>query len=83
MTIRGDPTEVQKQPVEPKRKSRALQDEVTRRRRLNRGCCPSHGCALAAMDYNPETEEYLVECPRGGCTFKDWVLKGSATERAL
>ena len=64
-------------------KSRARQDELTRRRRLNNGTCPTHGVGLAQVTHNDETGEELVECPRRDCEFRYWVPRGSATERAL
>lgn len=51
------------------------QDDITRRRRLNNGRCPTHGTALAQIgihDHGP-----VVACPREDCSFQmNWVEKG-------
>lgn len=49
------------------------QDELTRRRRIKMGCCPTHGIAVVqtgvAFD-NGQPTAAEVECPRKDCDFK-------------
>ena len=56
------------------------QDEATRRRRLNRGCCPTHGIGLAQIGVayrggKPTGVE--VGCPRKDCDFTSDAFPGS------
>lgn len=63
------------------------QDELTRRRRLNRGCCPTHGTPLVqcGLAYN-ESNEVIglkVKCPRKDCSFVKDVKDGSKLMKVL
>lgn len=49
------------------------QDDLTRRRRLNDGLCPTHGVALTqtGVHHDPDGTPAapIVGCPRGDCDF--------------
>ena len=56
--------------------SKAKQDEVTRRRRLNAGRCPTHGTPLhqiGVMHENGGPVGDRVGCPRQDCDFEQDV----------
>ena len=65
----------------------ADQSELTRRRRLMRGACPTHGIALVqcgvALDEYGEPCGPRVECPRRDCDFEVNAPRGSKLYRAL
>ena len=75
----------------PGRFSRPLamrkQDELSRRRRLNRGACPTHGIRLAVEAYlfSEQDEPYAakVGCPRRDCSFARVVDFGSKIAEVL
>jgi hypothetical protein len=51
----------------------ANQDDLSRRRRLNNGCCPTHGIPLVSdrlvwRNGHPVAEE--INCPRRDCDFR-------------
>jgi hypothetical protein len=56
--------------------SRRRQDELSRRRRLNRGLCPTHGVVLLpdsiAYDKNGVPYGETVRCSRQDC---DWWIE--------
>lgn len=65
------------------------QDDLSRRRRLNEGRCPTHGTGLIQTgiwhDTVKGTEEAgpVVECPRNDCEFRLKVKSGTKTYHAL
>lgn len=49
------------------------QDDLSRQRRLNNGCCPVHGCKLVPGEQLSGTslsERWVFECPRQDCGFE-------------
>lgn len=54
------------------RPSKARQDEVTRRRRLREGRCPTHGLSMGQVGVWEENGEAgpVVACPRRDCEFQ-------------
>jgi hypothetical protein len=66
------------------------QDDITRRRRLNEGRCPTHGTALVQLgvwcddgtNIEPNTGP-IVGCPRKDCKFKLKVRAGTKLYKAL
>lgn len=72
------------EPNKSKRPSRAKQDEVTRRKRLNDGRCPTHGTILVTTGlHDEEAGEFQAECARGNCDFKTWVKLKSKIAKAM
>lgn len=69
------------------KKTRARQDDMARRRRMLRGCCPTHGIGLVqtGVDVDDKTEETLpvVECPRQDCDFKAVPKPGTTLWKGL
>lgn len=59
------------------------QDEVTRRRRLNAGLCPTHGLDLSQVGVNATQTAPIVGCPRQDCGFEIEVVEGTALAKAL
>ena len=63
------------------------QDDLTRQRRLNRGCCPTHGTLLTqcGLAYNEQYEVIgiKVECPRSDCDFVKDVKRGTKLMKVL
>lgn len=56
------------------------QDDLTRRRRLNDGRCPTHGTALTQIGIWTENNGKagpVVGCPRKDCNFKVDVKPGT------
>jgi hypothetical protein len=66
---------------------RPAQDDVTRRRRLDAGRCPTHGLALTQVGI--ELDDFgdpcgdRVECPRRGCSFVTTARRGTKLYKAL
>ena len=63
------------------------QDDLTQRRRLMKGQCPTHGtlltqCGLAYNEHN-EVIGVKVECPRKDCKFVKDVERGTRLMEAL
>ena len=55
------------------------QDDLTRRRRLNDGTCPTHGVHLLVRDHweREGSRFIMVECPRCDCKFRQTVGQGT------
>lgn len=63
------------------------QDDLARQRRLNKGCCPTHGimltqCGLAYNEHH-EVIGVRVECPRKDCDFVKDVRRGTKLMKVL
>ncbi len=68
------------------KRPRRKQDDLTRQRRLNDGCCPTHGIPLIQIGVDWEQGKPvgdLVACPRGDCTFRTVPRKGTKLYDAL
>lgn len=52
--------------------TRARQDDVTRRRRILRGACPTHGIALT-QGRPPDGVGLWLECPRRDCKYEQQI----------
>jgi hypothetical protein len=67
--------------------SKRKQDDLTRQRRLNEGCCPTHGIALVQVGIDVDSRGNptgaLVACPRGDCTFQTVPRKGTKLYEAV
>ena len=61
---------------------RSGQDDLTQRRRLNDGRCPTHGCALCQV-MSVGSGALRVGCPRRDCGFQTDVIDGSKLDVAL
>ena len=61
------------------------QDELTRRRRLARGNCPTHGVGLVQIGVVPVdgVPRPQVACPRSDCSFSTVPEPGTALWKAL
>lgn len=63
------------------------QDDLTRRRRLNRGACPTHGVGLmqtgVATNMLGVPVGDIVSCPRKGCDFWTEVFPDTKLWKAL
>ena len=78
-------------------KSRGKQDDLSRQRRLNQACCPTHGIPIVQVvpgdldngRWKPEHIEAFhnriitAACPRKDCDFITIVHRGSKLERAI
>ncbi len=67
--------------------SKRKQDDLTRQRRLNDGCCPTHGIPLVCgevlhNDFGVAIG-MLFDCPRGDCPFQYDPPRNSKTWKAL
>lgn len=65
----------------------ADQSELTRRRRLMRGCCPTHGIGLTQTDVRRDDSGIpigdVVACPRRDCDFETDVFPDTKLWKAL
>ncbi len=58
------------------------QDDLTRRRRLNGGLCPTHGIPLQYTTIGSATK-VQVFCPRDDCDFEAYVTGESKVWKAM
>ena len=61
------------------------QDELSQRRRLNKGQCPKHGASLVQLAIWTEGGDSgpVVVCPRRNCAFRRKVKRGTKVYEAL
>ena len=61
------------------------QDDLSRRRRLNKGQCPTHGLALTQDGVWQDDGDAgpVVSCPRSDCGFQMKVRQGTKLYKAL
>lgn len=62
------------------------QDDLSRQRRLNKGCCPVHGLRLVPGEQLSSVqlqERWVWDCPKESCDFSIVPRRGSKCHAAL